>query len=106
MKTSVVEVQDEQDTVKSTALTRPPLAVREPDNTVSEIDTRRNVVVKTLTTDRGAHGVVVSDDGNRVFIANTFAGTVSTIDAASQRVTRTVRVGTGPGGITYRSASH
>jgi YVTN family beta-propeller protein len=78
---------------------------REPDNTVSVIDTRLNVVVKTLTTDRGAHGVVVSDDGRRVFIANTFAGTVSTIDTATQRVIGTVRVGKGPGGITYRPAS-
>jgi YVTN family beta-propeller protein len=78
---------------------------REPDNTVSVIDTRRNVVVKTLTTDRGAHGVVVSDDGSRVFIANTFAGTVSTIYAATQRVIGAVRVGNGPGGITYRPAS-
>ena len=51
-------------------------------------------------------GVVVSVDGSRVFITNAFAGTVSTIDAATQRVTGTVRVGTGPGGITYRPASH
>ncbi|MEO6745765.1 MAG: cytochrome D1 domain-containing protein [Caldimonas sp.] len=79
---------------------------REPDNTVTVIDTRRNVVVKTLTTDRGAHGVVISGDGSRVLIANTFAGIVSTIDAATQRVIRTVRVGTGPGGITYRPALH
>jgi YVTN family beta-propeller protein len=50
-------------------------------------------------------GVVVSDNGSRVFIANTFAGTVSTIDAATQRVIGTVRVGSGPGGITYRPAS-
>jgi YVTN family beta-propeller protein len=49
---------------------------REPDNTVSVIDSRRNVVVKTLTTDLGAHGVAVNDDGTRVFIANTFANTV------------------------------
>ena len=78
---------------------------QQPDNTVSVIDTRRNLVVKTLTTDRGAHGVVVSDDGSRVFIANTFAGTVSTIDAATQVVMGSVRVGSGPGGITYRAGS-
>lgn len=78
---------------------------QEPDNTVSVIDTRRNVVVKTLTTARGAHGVVVSDDGSRVFIANTFANTVSTIDTATQRVMGSVRVGRGPGGITYRPGS-
>ena len=78
---------------------------REPDNTVSVIDTRRNVVVKTLTTDCGAHGVVVSDDGSSVFIANVFANTASTIDATTQRVIGKVRVGTSPGGITYRPAS-
>lgn len=70
-------------------------AEQAPDNTVSVIDTRLNAVVQTLTTDRGAHGVAVSDDGSRVFIANTFAGTVSTIDAVTQRVTRAVRVGSG-----------
>lgn len=35
----------------------------QPDSTVSVIDTQRYAVVKTLTTGRGAHGVVVSDDG-------------------------------------------
>ena len=79
-------------------------AERDPDNIVSVIDTRRNVVVKALTTDWGAHGVVVSDDGSHVLIANTFAGKVSTIDTATQRVIGTVRVGAGPGGITYRPA--
>ncbi len=74
-----------------------------PDSTVSVIDTQRNAVVKTLITGRGAHGVVVSDDGRRVFIANTFAGTVTVIDVAAQRVIGSVRVGAGPGGITYRA---
>ncbi|MEO8728031.1 MAG: cytochrome D1 domain-containing protein [Rhodoferax sp.] len=78
---------------------------QQPDNTVSVIDVHCNVVVKTLTTDNGAHGVVVSNDGSRVFITNTFAGTVSTIDAATQRVVGSVRVGSSPGGITYRPAS-
>ena len=80
-------------------------AQQEPDNTVSVIDIRLNAVVQTLTTDRSAHGVAVSDDGSRVFIANTFQGTVSTIDAATQCLTEAVRVGSGPGGITYRPAS-
>ena len=74
-----------------------------PDSTVSVIDTQRNAVVKSIITGRGAHGVVVSDDGRFVFIANTFAGTVSVIDVADQRVIGTVRVGAGPGGITYRA---
>lgn len=74
-----------------------------PDSTVSVIDTQRNAVVQTIVAGRGAHGVVVSDDGRRVFIANTFAGTVSVIEVAAQRVIGTVRVGAGPGGITYRA---
>ena len=72
-----------------------------PDSTVSVIDTRRNAVVETLITGPGAHGVVVSGDGSRVFIANSFANTVSVIDVASQRVIGTVAVGAKPGGMTY-----
>ena len=52
---------------------------------------------------RGAHGVAMSDDGGLVFIANTFAGTVSVINTMAQHVLATVRVGAGPGGITYRA---
>ena len=84
------------------------------DNAVAMVDTRTRGIVTTIhssqrgreeqTTDRGVHGVVVSDDGSRVFVANTFAGTVSTIDAATKRVIGTMRVGNSPGGITYRPA--
>ena len=59
----------------------------------------------TVVTGQGAHGVVVSDDGKRAFIANTFANTVSTIDTATQKVIRTVPVGKGAGGITFKSAA-
>ncbi len=75
----------------------------EPDSTVSVIDTRRNAVARTLTVGRGAHGVAISDDGGLVFIANTFSGTVSVINTIAQHVIATVRVGAGPGGITYRA---
>jgi YVTN family beta-propeller protein len=46
--------------------------------------------------------VVVSGDGRRIFIANTFADTVSVIDGAAQSVLGTIPVGAGAGGITYR----
>lgn len=80
------------------------LAAIHPDNTVSVIDTATNRVVATITTGRGAHGVVVSDDGAHVFITNIEDGTVSVIDVATQKVIDTIKVGKGPNGITFRSA--
>ncbi|ODT04559.1 MAG: hypothetical protein ABS52_04495 [Gemmatimonadetes bacterium SCN 70-22] len=73
-----------------------------PDSTASVIDTRTNRVIATVVTDQGAHGVVVSDDGSRAFIANSVGNTVSVINTATQRVTRTIPVGEGAGGITFR----
>ena len=73
-----------------------------PDSTVSVIDVATNAVITTLRAGRGAHGVAVSADGTRVFIANTFANTVTVIDATQQRVLRNVSVGQGPSGISYR----
>lgn len=75
-----------------------------PDNTVSVIDTGADQVVTTVERGRGAHGVVVSDDGSRAFIANTIDGTVSVIDTATQTVTRNIKVGKGSGCILFRSA--
>jgi len=74
-----------------------------PDNTVSVIDTGKKQVVATVTTDKGAHGVVVSDDGKFAFITNNKADTVSAIDTETQRVVATYEVGPNPNGITYRA---
>lgn len=76
----------------------------DPDNTASVIDTATNKVVATVVTGKGAHGVVVTDDGSRALIANTVDNTVSVIDTATQRVTRSIKVGEGSGGITFRNA--
>lgn len=75
-----------------------------PDNRASVIDTTTSKVVATVETGKGAHGVVVSDDGSRAFIANTVDSTVSVIDTGTQQVTRNIKVGEGSGGITFRSA--
>jgi YVTN family beta-propeller protein len=74
-----------------------------PDNRASVIDTATDQVIATVETGTGAHGVVVSDDGSRAFVANTIDGTVSVIDTANQKVTRNIKVGEGSGGITFRS---
>lgn len=41
----------------------------------------------------GAHGVAVSPNGRDVYVTDSGAGTVSVIDAATLRVSRTIRVG-------------
>ena len=73
---------------------------------MSVIDTATNKVVATVVTGKGAHGVVVTDDGSRALIANTVDSTVSVIDTGTQRVTRSIKVGEGSGGITFRSAEN
>jgi YVTN family beta-propeller protein len=76
----------------------------QPDHTVSVIDIESAQVVATVITDAGAHGVVVSDDGELAFISNLFASTVSVIEVATQSVVTSFPVGDGPSGITYRRA--
>lgn len=56
----------------------------------------------TVTTGKGAHGVVVSDDEKLAFISSIVDGTVSTLDTATQKVVRTFKVGAGSNGITFR----
>jgi YVTN family beta-propeller protein len=43
--------------------------------------------------------VVVSPDSRTVYVANGRSGTVAVVDAATRRVTRTIRVGRRPWGI-------
>ena len=75
----------------------------EPDETVSVIDVVGGNVVKTIQTDKGAHGVTVVADGAFVFVTNIVAGTVSQIDVGSQSVVKTYAVGKGPNGVTYQA---
>lgn len=65
-------------------------------NTLSE--------VATITTGKGAHGVVVSDDGKHAFVTNTENDSVSVIDTATQKVINTIKVGKRSNSITFRSA--
>lgn len=74
-----------------------------PDRRVSVIDTASRKVIATVETGKGAHGVVVSDDGGYAFVSNIADNSVSAIDTATQRVVASYRVGAGPNGISYRS---
>ncbi len=73
----------------------------QPDDKVSVIDVTSGAVIKTIQTDAGAHGVVVSNDGAFVFVTNIVDNTVSEIAVATQSVVRTHLVGKGPNGITF-----
>ena len=69
------------------------------------IETANNSVIATIETGKGAHGVVVSDDGRHAFIANIVDDTVSVIDTTTRKVINTIKVGKGPNGITFKSAN-
>jgi len=75
---------------------------KRPGNTVSVISVDVLKPVATITAGKGAHGVVVSDDGKSAFISNIVDGTVSAIDTSTQKVGVTYQVGAGPNGISYR----
>ena len=71
----------------------------EPGTTVSIIDIATSKVAATIETGRGAHGVVVDQDGSRAFVTNTYGNTVSVLDIGQRKVIATVPVGRGPNGI-------
>ncbi|MDD4250280.1 MAG: beta-propeller fold lactonase family protein, partial [Methanosarcina sp.] len=75
-----------------------------PGNTVSVIDTATNNVTATVDLGTGGgywnmtypHGVAVTPDGKKVYVANFDSDSVSVIDTATNKVTVTVPVGTNP----------
>ena len=73
-----------------------------PDDTVSIIETADSSVARPIVTGKGAHGVVVSDDGPRAFVSNIEDGTVSIIDVETRKLLQNVKVGDGPNGGSFR----
>ena len=53
-----------------------------------------------LETGSGAHGISVSEDGTLIAVRNTYAATVSIVDAAAAKVLASIPVGAGPNGVT------
>lgn len=74
---------------------------KQPSNTLSKIDLSAKKVVATIQTGNGAHGVVVSNDNNKVYVTNMFDNTVSVVDNTLDQVVSTVKVGNTPNGISY-----
>ncbi|MBK7128033.1 MAG: YncE family protein [Crocinitomicaceae bacterium] len=69
-------------------------------NKLYVIDTDSNTVTSTITVGNGAHGVVTSNDGTKIFVTNLADNTVSVISAETLTVIQTINVGTAPNGIT------
>ena len=74
----------------------------DPDRCLCVIDVERAEVSARVPVGLGAHGVAVSTDGRAVFVTNIVDGTVSVVDPVGRTVLKTIRVGAGPNGITYR----
>ncbi|MBI5514603.1 MAG: hypothetical protein HY909_12585 [Deltaproteobacteria bacterium] len=77
------------------------LMSRPASNLLFELDAERAEVLATVEVGRGAHGVVLSDDGATAFVTNVADDTVSVVDTASRRAVATVAVGRAPNGIAH-----
>ena len=75
---------------------------KSPSNTVSKIELATKIVVATIETGNGAHGVVTSLDNKLVYVTNMYDNTVSVIDNSTNKIVATVKVGKTPNGISYR----
>ena len=69
------------------------------------ITTASRRVSATVVTGEGAHGVVGGAGGQRAYVANSFAGSVSVLDTTTDQAMATVPVGRGPNGITFGEQS-
>ena len=72
---------------------------RPPSNKLYELDLARGLVSATIEVGLGAHGVVVDERGERVFVTNMAAHTVSVVEVSGRRTIATLPVGQGPSGI-------
>ena len=69
------------------------------DNVVAVIDTASDRVIGTIPVPPGPHGLVVTPDGQKVYVSSDGASTVSVIDTASDRVVASIEVGATPHGL-------
>lgn len=65
------------------------------------LDIAAGIVTDSITAGNAVHGVVVSNDGSKVFVTNSEDNTVSVIDGKTHAVIATIPVGVEPNGITW-----
>ena len=69
------------------------------DNAVAVFDTATNAVLSKIAVPAGPHGMVMTNDGGRVFVSSDGATVVSVIDTATDRIVDTIDVGGTPHGL-------
>ena len=77
--------------------------ITSPDRGYVELRSATGQVQQTIVTGAGAHWVLFSGDGRRVYVSNELANSVSVIDRATSRVTTTIPVGAKPNGMVWRA---
>lgn len=63
---------------------------------IAEVDPKSGAILRTIRTGRGAHNFQVSPDGKTLYVTNRVAGTISTLDADTLKVTGTLKAPGGP----------
>jgi YVTN family beta-propeller protein len=76
------------------------------DNAVGVIDTSKNQEIATIPVPAGPHGMVLSRDGDELFVSSDGATTVSVIDTASNQVETSIEVGQAPHGLAITPDGH
>lgn len=74
---------------------------RPASNRLYAVDVEAATVIGTVEVGQGAHGVVLSDDGELAYVTNLTDNTVSVVDTAKMETVATVAVGTKPNGISH-----
>ncbi len=70
-------------------------------NTVSVIDTKANIITKTIAVGSAPWGVAINPSGTLTYVANSGAGTVSVIDITTKKMIATIAVGSDPHWIAF-----
>jgi YVTN family beta-propeller protein len=73
--------------------------VNRPDNTVLVIDAPTNMLVGSIQVGSHPHGIALTPDGKKAYVANFDDKTVSVIDTATNKLVGSIQMGRGPFGI-------
>ena len=73
-----------------------------PSDTVTKVDLKTKQVAATIKVEKGAHGVVTSNDHKFAYVTNMYDNTVSVIDNEKNEVVETIDVGKVPNGISIQ----
>jgi YVTN family beta-propeller protein len=66
---------------------------------VAVIDSASNKVIKHIPIPKGAHGVVITPDGSRVFVSSDESSVISVINAQTDSIAGTIPTGKAPHGL-------